>query len=76
MRAILRKNKLNIAIFLFIGMFILIHLYKPSLFYLPDGSFRQFGVGYKHKTVFPIWIGAIILAILTYVGVSYYIMYL
>jgi hypothetical protein len=34
-------------------------------------SFRRFGIGYKNKTVVPIWLFAIILAILIYVGVIY-----
>jgi hypothetical protein len=39
---------------------------KPAFAYMPDGSFRPFGVGYKHKTVVPIWLVAISLAILSY----------
>ena len=42
-----------------------------SLIYEEDGSFRQFGVGYKHKTVIPIWFISIILSILTYTFVRY-----
>jgi hypothetical protein len=41
--------------------------------YTKEGGFRQFGVGYKQKTVVPIWIVAIMLAILCYVGVSWYL---
>jgi hypothetical protein len=37
--------------------------------YTKEGGFRPFGVGYKHKTVVPIWIVAIILAIFSYLAV-------
>ena len=41
-----------------------------------DGAFRQFGVGYKHKTVVPIWLVAIITSILSYTFVLYSIDFL
>ncbi len=46
---------------------------KPSFIYENDGSFRQFGLGYKKKTVIPIWLITIILAILSYVFILYYL---
>lgn len=67
-------NKLNISIVLFVTLFSLIHIAKPSLLYTKEGGFRQFGVGYKHKTVVPIWIVAICLAILSYLAVMYYLL--
>ncbi len=48
---------------------------KPRLLYDTDGSFRQFGVGYRHKTVIPIWLVSIILAIFSYIAVLYYLAY-
>jgi hypothetical protein len=69
------KHKLTLSILLFVILFTVIHFIKPSLFYLPDGSFREFGVGYKNKTVIPIWIVAIILAILSYLSISYFLLY-
>jgi len=70
-----RNHKLNIAIFLFLILFSWVHLLKPGLLYNQDGSFREFGVGYKNKTVFPIWIVAVILAIFSYLVVLYYLMF-
>lgn len=46
---------------------------KPDFAYMPDGSYRQFGVGYKHKTVVPIWLVAISLAIFSYLFVLWLI---
>lgn len=69
------KNKLNFSILLFILMFSLLHYMKPSIIYNKKGGFREFGVGYKSKTVLPIWGFAIILAIISYLLVSYYILF-
>jgi hypothetical protein len=70
-----RVNKLNIAVFIFLILFTIIHITKPVFIYNNEGGFRQFGVGYKHKTVVPIWLVAIILAILSYLSVLYFIMF-
>lgn len=69
------KNKINISVLLFIVLFSILHYIKPSLIYTKKGAFRDFGVGYKNKTVLPIWIFAIILAIISYLIVSYYILF-
>ena len=36
-----------------------------------NGSFRQFGVGYKNTTILPLWLISIILAIISYFIVLY-----
>mgnify|MGYP006272411399 CR=1 FL=1 len=63
------RNKLNIAIGIFLLLFVLVHMWKPSLIYEESGAFRQFGVGYSDKTVIPIWVVAILLAVLSYLAV-------
>jgi hypothetical protein len=60
-----------IAVFIFIILFGIINAFRPSIIYNKDLSFRRFGIGYKNKTVVPIWLMSIILAILVYVGVIY-----
>ena len=65
----IRINILNISILIFILAFSGLHMLKPSFAYNDDGSFRQFGIGYRHKTVLPIWIMAIVLAIFSYLFV-------
>lgn len=67
----IRIHKVNISIVLFLIIFTFIHIYKPAILYNHDGSYRPFGLGYKNKTVIPIWIVAIILAILCYMFVLY-----
>lgn len=75
-KGILRYNKLNVSILLFLIFFSLIHFTKPALLYNPNGSFREFGVGYRNKTVISIWIVSIILAILCYLAVVSYLAYI
>ncbi len=60
-----------IAVFIFLILFGLINAFRPSVIYNKDLSFRRFGIGYKNKTVVPIWLFSIILAILVYVLVTY-----
>jgi hypothetical protein len=68
-----RIHKVNIAICMFLILFSCIHFLKPSLLYNDEGGFRPFGVGYRNKTVVPIWLVAIFLAIFCYLGVLYYL---
>ena len=72
-RNIIRNNSLFISILIFVILFTGIHMVKPSCFYNTDGSIRSFGVGYKNKTILPIWLAAILLAILSYIFILYYI---
>jgi hypothetical protein len=60
-----------IAVFIFLILFGIINAFRPSIIYNKDLSFRRFGIGYKNKTVIPIWLMSIILAILVYVAVTY-----
>ena len=68
-----RLNKVLFAVTIFLILFTVIHVYKPALMYNDDGGFRPFGVGYKHKTVIPIWIASIVLAIFSYLAVLFYL---
>ena len=40
-----------------------------------NGKPREFGIGYKNKTILPLWLMVIILAILTYFGILCYVNY-
>ena len=72
-RKLIRENVTFVAIFLFIIIFAIIQMIKPGFLYKSDGSIREFGVGYKNKTILPIWLLSIILGILCYLAVMYYI---
>jgi hypothetical protein len=64
-----------IAVFIFLILFGIINALRPSVIYNKDLSFRRFGIGYKNKTVIPIWLFSIVLAILVYVAVTYFFEY-
>lgn len=73
MRDFILDNKLTVAAVLFLVAFTALHSMKPALIYDTDGSFREFGVGFKHKTVLPIWVFAIVMGIFSYLAVLYYL---
>jgi uncharacterized membrane protein YozB (DUF420 family) len=74
-RQFARDNITMTSIILFIILFVIIHIIKPLFLYNSNGSIRDFGVGYKNKTILPIWLLSIILGILCYLFVMYYIAY-
>ena len=71
----IRENPILIAIILFVIIYGSIQIMKPSCFYNRDGSIREFGIGYKNKTILPIWLLSIVLGILCYLAVIYYVNY-
>lgn len=66
-----KDNMIYVAIFIFIILFALVNAFRPSIIYNRDLSFRRFGIGYKNKSVLPIWLFSIVLAIIVYIGVMY-----
>ena len=71
----MKENITMIAIVLFIVIFAAIQFMKPSFLFKTDGTLRAFGIGYKNKTIFPIWLFSIILGILCYLAVMCYLTY-
>lgn len=67
-----RENINLSSIILFIVIFSIIQIIKPAFLYNKDGSLREFGIGYKNKTIFPLWLLSIVLGILCYLSVRYY----
>ena len=72
-RRYIRNNLVSISIVLFLLVFVALQYTKPGLIYNKDGSLRVFGVNNSRKTIFPIWLVTIIIAILSYVTVLYYL---
>jgi hypothetical protein len=66
-----KENMIYVVIFIFIILFALVNVFRPSIIYNRDLSFRRFGIGYKNKSVLPIWLFSIVLAIIVYVAVMY-----
>ena len=71
-----RRNKLSVSIFLFLTLLSIVHfVLKPAFIYHSNGSYREFGLGHSNKTVLPIWVCSIVLAILSYLAVLYFFTY-
>jgi hypothetical protein len=71
----IRKNITVFAIIIFLILYCILIFSKTSLIFNTDGSLRQFGVGYNTRSVLPIWLLSIVIAILSYFSVLYYISY-
>ena len=74
-RNYIRENATLFSIVLFLIMFGAIQMMKPAFLYNKDGSIREFGVGYRNKTILPIWLLSLILGIISYLFVMYYVAY-
>ena len=72
-RIFIRKNITAVSIILFIIIFCIVQVIKPNFIYNEDGSLKQFGLGVRQKTVIPIWLVTMILAIFSYLFVLYYL---
>ena len=72
-RIFIRKHITSFSIAIFVLIFIIIQYIKPAFLYNSDGSIRHFGLGYRRKTILPVWLVSIVLAILSYLLVLYYL---
>lgn len=72
LRIFIRNNKNLMAIILFLFLFGIVQILKPSFLYKNNDSIREFGVGYNNKTFLPLWLFSIILGIISYVFILYY----
>lgn len=74
-RSYIRRHITSLSILIFIISYSLLMIMKPAIIYNTDGSLRQFGIGFKKKTILPAWLISILMAIFSYFGVLYYISY-
>jgi len=74
-RNFIRRNIVAFAILVFVLAYIVVITYQPSFLYKEDGTLRSFGIGYRQKTVVPMWFVVIGMAIFSYVVVHYYLLY-
>ena len=70
-RNLIRRNLTFISIFVFFISFCFIQWIKPGFLYTNDGALREFGIGSNKKTILPIWLFSLVLAILSYIFVLY-----
>lgn len=72
-KQVVRRNVVSISILVYICLYLLIMSLKPSFLFQKDGSLREFGIGYRNKTIIPVWFLAIFIATLSYFSVMYYV---
>ena len=72
-RNLIRNNMTSVAIVIFLVLFVIFQITSFSFLYDNDGALRKFGIGRKNKTVLPIWLLVIFLAITSYLLVLYYL---
>ena len=65
----------SLKIVIFLLLFALIMYIKPNIIFDKTGKPREFGIGYKNKTILPLWLTVIILAILSYLAILCFINY-
>jgi hypothetical protein len=71
MNILLKQNVVSVTIVVFIFIYLSIVYTEPNIIYTSDGLLRQFGLGQSKKTIIPLWLASISIAILTYVGILY-----
>jgi hypothetical protein len=74
-KSYIREHVSLFAVTLFLLVFGFIQAMKPAFLYNSDGSIREFGIGYKNKTILPVWLLSIVLGILCYVAILAYVTY-
>ena len=72
-RRFIRNHITAVSIIIYIAIFGIVQVIKPSFIYNDDGSLKPFGLGVRQKTVIPIWLITLILAIFSYLFVLYYL---
>ena len=70
---LIKKHPTSSAIVLFVAVILLIQQFQPAFLCNQNGSYKSFGLGYRNKTVVPMWLVAILVAILSYTAVLYYL---
>lgn len=72
-RQFIRNHITAVSIIIFIIIFWIVQTLKPSFLYNENGSLKQFGLGRRQKTIIPVWLVTMILAIFSYLLVLYYL---
>jgi hypothetical protein len=62
----IKNNIISISSILLTLCVVFIYKNQPGFIYNLDGSYKDFGLGKRSKTVFPIWFCILVMAILIY----------
>lgn len=68
-----KNHVVLVTIVIFLLLLSIIMIIRPAFIFNKNGSLKDFGIGYKNKTIFPIWMVIIILAIISYFFTLYYL---
>ena len=71
LRQFVIQNINLVSVVIFLLLFALIIFIKPTIIFDKNGRPREFGIGYKNKTILPLWLMVIILAIISYLFIVY-----
>jgi hypothetical protein len=74
-KQIIGNNITLVSIVIFIIIFSVTQYIQPDFLYNTDKSIREFGIGYRNKTIMPLWLFSILIGILSYLIVLYLITY-
>lgn len=66
-----RSHTLLLSVALFLVLYAVLCKTSPSFAFDRKGRAKQFGIGIKRRTVIPVWLVAILLAISSYLAVLY-----
>ena len=67
----IKRNIVMFSLVVFSITYIILNLVKPNFLYNDNKTLREFGVGYGKKTVLPLWLISIVLAIFSYFSILY-----
>lgn len=62
----LNNNQIKSSIILYLIIIFIIIITKPSAIFTSDGKPKSFGLGNQHKTLIPIWLICLLIAIICY----------
>lgn len=68
-----KNHVVLVTITIFLLLLSLIMIFRPAFIFNKNGTMKEFGIGYKNKTVLPIWMVIILLAIISYFFTLYYL---
>ena len=72
MNLIKKDNLVLYSVLLYILIFFVVIFYlRPAFLFNKDESIKLFGLGYMNKTIIPIWLFTIIIAIVSYLFIFY-----
>ncbi len=70
-RHFVKNNIIFFSIICFLIIYIFIIKIKPAFIFNINGNLKQFGLGYKNKSVLPLWLISIVIAVISYLIILY-----